>query len=353
MPRKGLQLILVYLSLLLLLVFINIETPFPLLNTVKAAVVILFAIFIPGYLFTQLFLKREDHSETMVMSIAMSICFVILTGLLIHFLGISINAYNILNPLWFISSIFTMVLMFLNPSKKKKKTKPNKTFYLNLSLILAFFLIFVYLSFNSSSNEGFIELYWDFTKVEHHYTQPDLECFNMTCSLSGTNKVQITRIDQDWYNILFLDINYPGKYDSICIDFNHNNLYCEDGEGPIWPPLGFMIGNKTYSYNLIEDGIIIFSHPKRVVNTTDFVVSYVTESHYTDLMEFDVTVKVDDYVLSREEMVLEPGERLLVEQEVSISEEKRQHKVEIIISPKRIPDQSAKINFFVNYVTEY
>lgn len=355
--KKIFQIIFTYLSLLLLLVFINSETPFPIFNTLKAILIILIAIFIPGYLFALLFLdKKTEKSEFLVISIAVSICFVILTGILIHLLGVSINAYNVLNILWLITSVFTIVLVLIKSEstrfRKRRVIKTDKTFYLNLVLIVVFFSLLIYLSMKFPSTEEFVELYWEFVKVENPTDEYDAVCKDASCSLSGINKFKKAKIDQVEYDILFLDLNEPEKYDSICIDLNQNDVYCEDEEGPFWSPEGFMINNTTFSYNLFGDGIVIFSFPKKLVNRTDFEVSYNIRSHYSKILEFDVTLTVNDEVFSEKEIILEPNQQMLIKDQVSIPEEERLHEVEVVVSPRK-GGQSAKINFFVKYSTEY
>ena len=95
--KKIFQTIFACMFLILLLVFINLETSSLVFNTFKTILVVLTAIFIPGYLFVLLFLDKTGDSEVLVFSITTSVCFVILTGILIHFTGASINVYNILN----------------------------------------------------------------------------------------------------------------------------------------------------------------------------------------------------------------------------------------------------------------
>jgi hypothetical protein len=337
----------------LLLLIINFSINSPFFKFLKAIVAIILATFIPGYLFCLLILRR-NNPEILIISIAMSICFVILIGIVVHFLRIPIDSTIILNIIWVLTTILTITLISKNQKilVRKNGKEINGIFLLNFILLLLFILALILTSVIMEPDEEFAELSWTFIKVEDPWEISDVSCENITCSLSGVNKFKPIKINQEEYPLLFLDINTPGKYDSICIDFDRDGVFCEDDEGPIWSSKGFLIGENAYSYNFLDNGIIIFNFPRRMVNMTDFIVSYTLQSHYSRPMEFDISLRVNNRPFSEKEILLNPGEKAILEEEVSIPEELGKYKVEIIVSPKT-NNRSAIINFFVEYSTNF
>ncbi|MBD3155593.1 MAG: hypothetical protein GF368_02970 [Candidatus Aenigmarchaeota archaeon] len=353
MSRGLKKIILLYLVLILSLILINLKISSPVISGIRAFLALSLATFLPGYLFTLFFLgKNAETSERLVISISLSISLVILLGVLIHLLGIRISVQNILNPLWFIVSISVIGLLFVKRNKKsKKRIELDGFFYLNLSMILVFFLILIFISMNLPSGEGFVELYWDFVKVENPWVEPSPVC-EIDYSLSDFNRVQRARIGNEKYNILFLDINQPGKYDSICVDLNHNEIYCEDDEGPFWSPLGFRIGPEHYSYTLIENGVVIYRFPTKLVNQTNFNVYYNIKSHYPEIEEFEIIISVNGDIISREKMFLDPGESRLVQEQIVVPEIIGKHEVEIAVLPQASKER-VRINFFTEFAREF
>ena len=337
---KKSTLFLTYVVLLLILFFINLETQLNFFQIFKAILVLSLATFIPGYAFILLFQDEKlNNPDIIIVSIAMSVCFVIIAGIAIHLLGFRINPYNILNPLWFLISVFTIAIFLSrnrsNKPKKKKIAGINIVFFVMLGLILLFFVILSYLSVNPILPEGFAEVYWEFINVENPWPVDGALCEDMDCSLSGINKLKTVELQGEEYDILFLDLNQPEKYDSICIDINNNDIYCQEREGPFWPSDTFVIDEKTYSYTLLGDrGIVIFFYPKKLVDRTRFTVSYNIKSYYLKVKKYDVTLNLNNNVVSSKEITLNRGEKRLVQEELTIPPFPREHRIEVIVTPE-------------------
>lgn len=333
-------LFLTYLILLLILLFVNLNTPATLIEVTKAIIILSLSTFIPGYVFILLFQeKHQEHPNMLIISIAMSICLVMLSGVALYLIGFNIDPTNILNPIWFVLSVITITLfLYKKPSKKPKKRKIlgiDMVFYVNLTLILIFFIALSYISVNPSLPRGFADVYWEFINVENPWPTDTVLCKDMKCSLSGINKVKEIQIGYSNYDILFMDINQPEKYDSICVDVNDNDIYCEYAEGPFSPSETFLIGESTYSYRFLgEESIVIFFYPQKLAGRTVFTVSYSIKSYYLDAKKYDVVLTVNNNIVSKQEIFLRPLERRMIQEEITILPIQREHKIEVIVTPQ-------------------
>ncbi|MBD3155594.1 MAG: hypothetical protein GF368_02975 [Candidatus Aenigmarchaeota archaeon] len=333
-------LLLTYLVLLSILLLINLESHVTMFQIFKAILVLSLSTFIPGYVFILLFQERhQEHPNMLIISIAMSICIVMLSGVALYLIGFNIDPTNILNPVWFVLSIITITLfLYKKPPKKPKKRKIlgiDMVFYVNLALILLFFIVLSYISVSPSLPRGFVDVYWEFINVENPWPTDTALCKDMKCSLSGISKIREIQIGHSNYDILFMDINQPEKYDSICVDVNDNDIYCEHAEGPFSPSETFLIGGSTYSYRFLgEESIVIFFYPQKLIGRTVFTISYNIKSYYLDAKKYDVVLTVNNNIVSKQEIFLRPLERRTIEEEITILPIQREHKVEVIATPE-------------------
>lgn len=113
--------VIILVAVMSLLVNFSFQSIF--LSIIKTIFVYLFIFFLPGYFFVNLLFEKElKISETLVLSIGASICLTILSGMIVHFLGIRISIANILNFL----SILTIILLVSFFVKNFSSSKPKK-----------------------------------------------------------------------------------------------------------------------------------------------------------------------------------------------------------------------------------
>jgi len=87
----------IYITIIVSLLIISIALSFTSLTIIDSLRIIygsLFVLFLPGYIITELFLKRKDIIETIALSFALSIAIVPLTVFYLNKLGMRINTLN-------------------------------------------------------------------------------------------------------------------------------------------------------------------------------------------------------------------------------------------------------------------
>jgi len=172
---KKKRLMTIAILAIMLALLMNFPSNNPVFHGIRNILGILFLLFFPGYLFTDLLFNKElDSMENFVLSIFFSISLSILSAMIIFFTGWEIDIAKIFNVLLIISLALMLGNLFKKPRRKIKSTDEDeimtskdktvivkdKKFYLYLFLFIGVLSVLIYLSASFTPKEEFVELYW-------------------------------------------------------------------------------------------------------------------------------------------------------------------------------------------------
>jgi hypothetical protein len=350
--KRTLELLIIIALLLAMVFLINYEKDNAAFNYLKYISMISAALFVPGYILANLTLNRPlKIPEALALGIGLSVAIVILSGVLVILAGLPISVQNIMNVIWFITVVLAAMGFFKADFKwinlEKGRKSKDRLFYINLILVLFVISNLIYLSILAPANEEFTELSWRLWKIDDLTIANKVDCNMERCTLSGFSKVSKFNLGSNEYSILFMDLNSPEKYDSICIDVNRNGTYCDAWEGPFWPSSSFFIDGEAFNFRLLtNDSILILNYPNTVRNES-FSVSYNIKSYYSKTTDYDLYLVINGTAYSKRQIALEPNESMTVNENVTLPGNGT-YKVEVYAYPDSTSD-GVSISFFVTY----
>jgi len=354
------------MTIAILAVILALMMNFPSSNTifhgVRNILGILFLLFFPGYLFTDLLFNKElDAMENLVLSIFFSISLAILSAMIIFFTGWEIDIAKIFNILLIISFALILGNLFKKPRRRIKSTGEgeimtskdktaivkDKKFYLYLVLFIVILSVLIYLSASFKSKEEFVELYWTTSKVENLKEVSQVSCEIENCSVSHIYKIGELELNDKNLSIMITDLNESGKYDAFCIDANNDGKYCSSGEGPFRYYETFFVGSSPFSSLEFGEKQIVFVNYPNYVSVKKFTVSFIAKSFYLESSYFDINVSVNNYLQYNETVKLEPKQEILRQINISVPS-KGLYRVEAVIKPTYASGPLSTIDFLVN-----
>jgi len=315
--RENLKLPSIFVALTIAMFFlIYFPSQNILFNGIKSVLSLLFIFFIPGYVLTYLlFQNRKGMAELLILSIGSSVCITILMGMTIDFVHMKINFFNIMFSVLSVSLILN-VLLFLKeiiaPTEKKifKFSRNDKIFFFCIFLLLFVVIIIIYLSITLPSKEQFVELYWKVSELKDITNKTDVNCSMINCSLSVIYRVGTIDLANKSYGGMITDPRKKGMYDSVCIDFNQNGIFCEKNEGPFKIGDSFMINSSSFNImNSKNDQIFIADYPKET-NVSNFTVGFVIKSDYYEIKNFTMGLFLNDTLQNSEIVTVEPNQAI-------------------------------------------
>ncbi len=222
----------------------------------------------------------------------------------------------------------------------------NKFFFFCLTAAIFVIAIIIFVSTITPSAEQFIEVYWELFNVENLFDKSYVPCNLKNCSMSGIYKIGNFHFNDTDYGLVVIDPESPNRYDSICIDFNQDESYCDEGEGPMKELYTFSIGNDFFSiFNLRKDRVIIAHSPKDIT-TQKFKIGFVIESHYKNPVNLDVNLLVNETLKQAKNLSLDPGQKTIQTFTVTLPEDGLYKiKISVIVLPT---EEEIFIDFLVN-----
>jgi len=221
----------------------------------------------------------------------------------------------------------------------------NKFFVFCLIVVIFVISIIIFKSTTTPSVEEFIEIYWELSMAENLVKTTYIPC-NADCSVSEIYRVGNIQLNKKDYSLTIFDSETPMKYDSLCIDFNQDGFYCDEGEGPLKERYTFSIGTNFFNVlSLKEDKAVIAHYPKDLT-VEDFTIGFVIESHYTDPVYLDVNLLVNETLKKSEKLSVQPKQKIIRNFPVSLSKDGLYKiKVSLFVTPS---DEEVFIDFLVN-----
>lgn len=222
----------------------------------------------------------------------------------------------------------------------------NKLFFFCLIAVIFVIVVIIFISAITPSSEEFIEVYWELYSTENLMKKTHVSCNAEKCSKSGVYRVGSIRLNDVDYGFVLFDTETPFYYASLCVDFNQNEIYCDEGEGPMNIDSTFSIDTKFFSVlNLEEDRVAIAHFPKDLT-VQDFTVGFIIESHYTDTVNLDINLLVNETLKESKKLLMGPGQKIIQDFTVSLSEDGLYKiKVSVFVLPG---DEEVFIDFWVN-----
>lgn len=320
-PKENLYLLLIVAILtgtLLSLIYFSPQNIF--LDAIKSILSLLFMFFLPGYILTHLLLRNKlDRTETFVLSVGLSVCITIFMGMIVHLAQMKINFFNIMCSILVVSLILLFFVIFVIlkdrkiPSRKKWKSKisrNDKLFFFCLFLLLFVMSIMTYISITLPSEEEFVELYWKVSELKDLANKTDVNCSIDNCGLSGIYKIGTVDLVDNSYKAIITDLNYEGMYDSICIDVNQNEIFCEENEGPFARRDSFGINSNSFNVIYFRNNQAFIANYPREVYVSNFTVGFVIKSNYNEVKNFNMGLFVNETLQHSENLTVEPHQEI-------------------------------------------
>lgn len=286
-------------------------------STVTSLVSLVFIFLLPGYILSYLIFEKVDRSEKLILSLGFSICVTILAGMIVHFAQMKISFVHIMYGVLILSLILAISAVLKHRAKRRERPrsrvlKDGKIFlFCSLSLLFAMAVI-IYTSISLPSEEEFVELYWKAAELTGLKEETDVNCAIDDCSLSGFYKLGSVNLLDNYYNAIITDLNAEDVYDSICIDFNKNGVYCEKSEGPFAKGDSFGIGSNLNLFSVVlskSDKFYIFNFPKRT-NASNFTVGFSAKSNYKEAKNLNLALFVNETMQYSESLPIEPQQEI-------------------------------------------
>jgi len=344
--------LLITIFLILFFTFLNIPIDNLIFYTGKIILTLIFAFFFPGYcLIYLLFGEKLQTLDMSILSIVLSIVLFILSSMVIHLAGFEITVFNILNLLLLVTFVL-ILLNFLKPVSKLKiqrtrEARDNSLYFL-LAITFVVLVAMVYVSATLPMKEEFVEIYWKIIKIETLMDIKEVNCLIDPCSLSGVYKFGELELNNKTFNVLVNDLIEAERYDTICIDWNHDDIYCDLDEGPYGTRESFILDSDGYNVILFKEAKVYITNYPKEVNVSNFTIGYVIKSYYSSTSDFKLNLFVNDTLEKTETLTINPNQEVTLKTKI-ILPTKALYKVKISIS-KLNTDQEAYIDFWVRKI---
>lgn len=221
----------------------------------------------------------------------------------------------------------------------------NKFFYFCLIAVIIVIAIIIFISKITPSAEEFIEVYWELSIAEDLVEITRIPC-KTDCSVSEIYRVGNIHLKNKNYNLAIFDSEIPLEYDSLCIDFNQDGIYCDEGEGPMKEYYTFAIDTDFFNIvNVKKDRVVIAHYPKDLT-VENFTIGFVIESHYTNTVYLDVNLLVNETLKISKKLSIEPKQKIIRNYEVSLPEDGL-YKIKVSLFVV-LSDEEVFIDFWVN-----
>ena len=229
---------------------------------------------------------------------------------------------------------------------KSKSSFKNHGIFLFL-LVFSFIIlsIIIYISETSPSKEEFVEVYWQMFKAKNLDYADDVNCKIFFCSKSEIYKIGGINLNGKNFGIVLTDLEEADEYNFLCIDFNDDDVYCDDGEGPFRERESFLIDSNAFNVLDIRGDDIVIAHYPKEIYEQNFTVGFVIKSYYSHSEDFDISLFVNESLENSMTLELQPEEETISQFEVSLPSEGL-FKVKVSVSPLTT-DEKANIDFWV------
>jgi hypothetical protein len=223
----------------------------------------------------------------------------------------------------------------------------DRLFFFLLVFTFVILSIIIYISITSPSKEEFVEVYWQVFRANEFNSKTDVNCKLFNCSKSRTYKIGNIDLNGKIFGIVLIDREKAGDYNSLCIDSNNDNVYCDDEEGPFGERGSFSIDSGAFNVIAFKENDIVIAHYPKEVHTQNFTIGFVIKSHYFHTGDFNISLFVNESLENSNTLKLGSKEETLSKFEVSLPSEGL-FKVKVFVSPVET-NEKANIDFWVNY----
>jgi len=222
----------------------------------------------------------------------------------------------------------------------------DKIFYSSLIFSLIILSLIIYVSSTQSSKEEFIELYWQVFISEDLNGTNMVDCIIENCSKSGIYKIGSINLSGINFRTIVTDLDELNEYKYTCIDFNNNDIHCEESEGPLKERDTFFVSNNGFNIFLVSEKNVIISHYPKIVSQQNFTIGFVVKSHYHSALDLNIILSVDSNLSKTRILTLKPNEEIISSFNVTLPT-KGLHKVKITTMTT---EGENEIDFWVNRI---
>ena len=224
----------------------------------------------------------------------------------------------------------------------------NKIFYSSLILTLIILSLIIYVSSVQPSKEEFVEIYWQVSRSDDLISTDRVDCRIEGCSQSGTYYTGSIDLSGMNFGLITTDLYEFEDYGYTCIDFNDNDTFCEETEGPFVEGDTFFIDNNGFNIFSISDKNIVVAHYPKKVSQENFTVGFVVKSVYHKPLDIDIKLLVETNETETKIQNLKPNEEIVSSFNVKLPA-KGLYKVKVVISSATI-DRENEIYFWVERI---